>query len=130
MIWGYHYFWKHPYRDHHPSTQGTPPALCDNEKKTIGCPVALWSHRAPTLVPTTGAPHDVCARYLHSDATRVKRPGRWVGQGGLAGLGWFWGDEMMRGGGEIFALMVVMCLGVKNAMDKRVGGFMILDRYI
>lgn len=26
--------------------------------------------------------------------------------------------------------VVVMCLGVKNAMDKRVGGFMILDRYI
>ena len=82
-------------------------------------------------MPTTGAPHDVCARYLHSDATHVKRPGWWVGQGGLAGLGWvvFCGDEMMSGGAEVFVL-VVMCLGVKNAMDKRVGGFMILDSLI
>ena len=82
------------YRDHHPSTQGTPPFVRATTRKKSGCPVALWSHRAPTLVPTTGAPHDVCARYLHSDATRVKRPCWWGGQGGLAGwVLWWWDDE-------------------------------------
>lgn len=69
-------------------------------------------------MPTTGAPHDVCARYLHSDATRVKRPGRvgWPGWFGWFGVV-FCGDEMMRGGGEFFVLMVVMCLGVKKCNE-------------